>query len=317
MEQSGSIKVSVIVATYNPDYIKLEKTLKSIMNQTNVNVEIIVVDDGSKCNYFRKIEELFELYQFDDYKLLSSEVNEGTCKNIYKGVLVANGEYLKLISPGDYLYNEQVLADWISFMEKNSVEVSFGDAIYYREDGDNIELLKVVASPNNVLVFENDRYNDWDVKINYLLARDLALGAAFMAKTALIRTYIRPMIGKVIYAEDNVYRLMLALGIRLVHYKALVIWYEYGTGISTQKKAVWHERLKKDMCETDKIILHSLKKVDKFDFKYYKYLKYAPKNRVGNRLFGLFLFPKWLIWEFRKRIFKRYTIAEIERAFED
>ena len=53
------IKVSVIVPAYNvEDYI--EKCLESLVNQTLEEIEIIVVNDGSKDSTKQKIDKFLE-----------------------------------------------------------------------------------------------------------------------------------------------------------------------------------------------------------------------------------------------------------------
>ena len=59
--------VAVTVGTYNPIWKKLEATLRSILQQKNVNFQIIISDDGSKYNCFNEAKELFKKYGFSDY----------------------------------------------------------------------------------------------------------------------------------------------------------------------------------------------------------------------------------------------------------
>ena len=54
------IEISVIVACYNPDWRKLKATLKSIIKQNDICLEIIIADDGSKICSDDKIKELFD-----------------------------------------------------------------------------------------------------------------------------------------------------------------------------------------------------------------------------------------------------------------
>ena len=46
--------VSVIITTYNREKY-LELAIQSVVNQTYKNIEIIIVDDGSKINYAQNI----------------------------------------------------------------------------------------------------------------------------------------------------------------------------------------------------------------------------------------------------------------------
>ena len=50
-------KVSVIVLTYNPLKQKLIATLKTKNSQKNVDIQVIISDDGSKENYFEEAKQ--------------------------------------------------------------------------------------------------------------------------------------------------------------------------------------------------------------------------------------------------------------------
>lgn len=109
-------KISVLVLTYNPSKQKLIATLKSIIKQENVDIQVIVSDDGSKENYFEEAKEFLEKNNFTDYKFVNCEKNQGTVKNAIRAVGVSNGEYVKLISPGDMFTSNNVLRNWLNHL---------------------------------------------------------------------------------------------------------------------------------------------------------------------------------------------------------
>ena len=80
--------VSVIIPTYNRVEF-LEIAIQSVVNQTYNNIEIIVVDDGSKSNYAESIcnEYLNCFYFYKNNGGLSSARNFGISKS--KGELIA------------------------------------------------------------------------------------------------------------------------------------------------------------------------------------------------------------------------------------
>ena len=49
-------EITVIVCTYNPDLQKLISTLKSVVLQKGVKIQVIVTDDGSSNNYFNEVK---------------------------------------------------------------------------------------------------------------------------------------------------------------------------------------------------------------------------------------------------------------------
>ena len=110
-----NIDVSVIVACYNPDIVKLKKTINSILNQVGVSYEIIIADDGSEFEYKSEIEKWFKENQVKNYKLSFLPENQGTIKNIYFALSYCSGEYVKTISPGDLLISEHIICECCLF----------------------------------------------------------------------------------------------------------------------------------------------------------------------------------------------------------
>lgn len=87
--------VSVIVTTYNrKEY--LEEAVKSIMNQSYKNIEIIVVDDGSDLNYAGAICNQYPIckYFYKENGGLSSARNYG--------VKLAKGDYIAFLDDDDF-----------------------------------------------------------------------------------------------------------------------------------------------------------------------------------------------------------------------
>ena len=93
--------ISVIIPAYNHEKY-VQQTIKSIIAQTYKNIELIVINDGSKDSTWQKIQELkpecekrFTSVQF------STQENSGTCKTQNKLIAMASGEYIYLIASDD------------------------------------------------------------------------------------------------------------------------------------------------------------------------------------------------------------------------
>ena len=260
---------SIIVTTFNPNYIKLFRTLKSILFQENVTFEIIITDDGSKNFNKKKIDSWFKEKKFTDYKILHSKENEGTTCNVWRGLKNAKGKFTKLISPGDYLYDENVLVNAKKYMQENNYDIIFGKAVYYSIVNNEI-VIQNMHNPLNLKPYIN--YNIKKIKYNNLFYKDLILGAAFICNTELQKKYISKIVNIVKYNEDLCYLLMLEDNIIINFWDEYMIWYENGTGVSHSKK---FEKLLYD----DKKKFFNIFKDDYFEFKRIYYTFYGKYNK--------------------------------------
>lgn len=93
-----SIKVSVVMPVYNAEKY-LKRSIESILNQTLKEIELILVNDGSKD---RSIDICRE-YEQKDYRVkVIDKKNEGACIARNTGIYLAKGEYLQLVDADDY-----------------------------------------------------------------------------------------------------------------------------------------------------------------------------------------------------------------------
>ncbi len=96
----GECLVSVIVPVYNTEKY-IEKCIKSILNQTYKNIELILVDDGSE----QSEEQLIYKYAQKDkrIKYLKRNENHGLFKTRIEGVRHASGKYIAFVDSDDYI----------------------------------------------------------------------------------------------------------------------------------------------------------------------------------------------------------------------
>ncbi len=90
---------SIIIPTYNrAKFIK--KTIHSILNQSYVHFEIIVVDDGSSDNTEDIVKEIQDS-RVNYYKIKNSE--RGAARNV--GIAKSKGDYITFLDSDDILYS--------------------------------------------------------------------------------------------------------------------------------------------------------------------------------------------------------------------
>ena len=276
--------ISVIVCTYNADWEKTKNTLFSIIRQKNVIFEIIVTDDGSASNNFELIKDYFNTFDFQNFKLVENVENKGTVANIKEGLKVAKYEYVKTISPGDYLYDELTLSKFWKEIQNEKKEVYFGKAIYYENEKNN-SIFYEGENPRDLNVYRT--INQKKIKKNYLVRRDYILGANFIIKKSILALYLDKISHCVKYAEDCSVIYMIAEGLYPILVDENIIWYEYGTGISTSKQAKWT----KILYEENKNVFFELlnkKLINKMQFK-----MWYSKSLVERLIFRFLLYPSY------------------------
>ncbi len=95
------IKISIIVPVYNTEKY-LDRCMKSLLEQTLPEIEIIVVDDGSKATCAEKCDQ----WERQDSRIrVIHKENQGLGFARNTGMEAANGKYLIFIDSDDYVEN--------------------------------------------------------------------------------------------------------------------------------------------------------------------------------------------------------------------
>lgn len=96
-------KISVIVPVYNVENY-IEKCLKSLVNQTMQDIEIIIVNDGSKDNSKNIVKSFEEKYP---EKIVYLEKENGGLSDARNYAMpYAKGEYIAFLDSDDYVEND-------------------------------------------------------------------------------------------------------------------------------------------------------------------------------------------------------------------
>lgn len=287
-------QVTAIILTYNPDLCKLKRTIYSFLKQKDIRLQIILSDDGSKQNYYTEAEKLLKQNGFTDYRLLSSEKNAGTVENIYKALPYAEGEYIKLLSPGDYLYQDDTMKRWYDKAKEDNARLSFGDAIHYFEDDCGLHYAKKITHPMYMDIYRHNPSID-QVRYHYLAIPDITTGATILCQTDLMKQYMALVIGKVIYAEDHIYRIMHLDGIAQSYCGFPVIWYETNIGVSSGKSKKWAKLLNDDLLSANEIMIRR-EPLDNLSKKCQKELARKKDGKVMRKVRRYMAFPE-LLWK--------------------
>ncbi len=142
-------KITIIVAIYNIEKY-LNNCIKSIINQSYKNLQILLIDDGSKdtsgkiCDKYAKLDERIEVIH---------KRNGGLSDARNTGITLANGKYISFIDGDDYIYPTFYI-NLYNLILKYSADISECDFLRVNEDYiENIEDL--ILKENNKLKIEN------------------------------------------------------------------------------------------------------------------------------------------------------------------
>ena len=132
--------ISVIVPVYNSEQY-LSRCLKNVAQQTYMDFECIVIDDGSKDNSLFIAKE----YESKDsrFRVFHKE-NGGVSSARNYGIERARGEYLYFVDSDDELYDD-ALSVLISHISED-VDLVFGGYTRCDNSGRMIDLIKEVKS---------------------------------------------------------------------------------------------------------------------------------------------------------------------------
>ena len=122
--------VSVVVPVYNTEDF-IDRCLDSIVNQTYKNIEILVIDDGSRDSSSKKCKEWEEK---DNRIRFFHKENGGLSDARNFAIDRMNGEYVTFIDSDDFVTNDFV-ETMLNLIQKNDSDISVCINTLYYEDG--------------------------------------------------------------------------------------------------------------------------------------------------------------------------------------
>ena len=236
--------VSIILLVYR-NFDGIWETLDSIFEQSYECLELIISDDSSPefYKYEVKLRGYIEEHKNENIKFVRIQhlpINIGTTKNCNKAIAMAQGKYIKFISPYDSFHECRVIEKCVDYCEKNDSKILVGQTYVMRRDGYGSEKDKVINSPIYRFKARNGRRailtpTDKDIeklqrmskeKRNRLLATQPIIStiSVFFSKELLDKT--NGFIEESRLIEDMTYWPMLACNGYEFHFSKIVM-YDY------------------------------------------------------------------------------------------
>ena len=167
------MQLSIITITYNAEKY-LERTIQSILAQTDQNFEYIIVDGKSKDGTLR----IASTYK-NRINQLISEPDKGLYDAMNKGLKLAKGDFVWFMNAGDEI-NDKEAVSWIAKSVTQQTDVLYGDTFFVNNEGE-IQGLRSEITPHRL-----PKDLKWqDMKLGMLVCHQ-----AFIARKSIAPLYI-------------------------------------------------------------------------------------------------------------------------------
>ncbi|ENV10510.1 hypothetical protein F966_00274 [Acinetobacter higginsii] len=159
--------VSVVVPCYNHENY-VEGCIQSIIEQTYQNIELIIIDDGSKDNSVEKIQQIIPrcIERFSRFEFRKRS-NKGLTATLNEALEWCKGEYYIVIASDDLMLEDRVIKQ-VEFLAKNlDFYACSGSQLMIDEFGSILSESKqkhiikkeVIKTKNNIFSSSNNIYS--------------------------------------------------------------------------------------------------------------------------------------------------------------
>lgn len=253
------MKVSVIVPVYKVEKY-LDRCIKSLVNQTLRDIEIILVDDGSPDN----CPKLCDQYACKDSRIrVVHKVNGGLSSARNAGLKVAAGEYIGFVDADDdvelTMYERMLVA-----AEKYKVDFVMSDYIRIAEGTSSLKTLEM----------RGGFYTKQDVRENIfpqlIMGERLEYGpllsvCSCLYKSSFLNEHELLFDEQVRWSEDNIFSALVGYHCNSFYYlkeEGLYHYYQNPASITTSyRKGAWD-----NYCIMNKHLAAFFNKVHDYDF---------------------------------------------------
>ncbi|MBM7558306.1 glycosyltransferase [Marinitoga litoralis] len=191
------LKVSIIIPTYNEEEV-IEESIKSILENTYSNFEIIVIDDNSKDRTYDIVKTLSQ--QNSKIKIFKKKGLKGKAQSINEAIEYVEGDVV-LFLDADTLLTNNFLEEHIKYFSNEKVDMIYVDFESYNYK-------------NEIIYDHQEIYFEFARNILY---SNLFSKAVFMGNGVFIRKEILnkvlPLKGETVVDDVNLYIKLNQIGI--------------------------------------------------------------------------------------------------------
>ena len=281
------MKISVVIPVYNTEKY-LRQCVESVLNQTYIDLQVILVDDGSKDSSGNICDELAKK---DNRIEVIHKENGGLSDARNAGIDKVLGDYVLFLDSDDYWDDDRAIEKLIIQLNKTNCDVLNFEYKKYFEDSDEFGLVKQRLELPEEL-FEKGK----DAQFEYLIKNSLYIASACnkMIKAELFKNndlYFE----KGVYSEDIEWSARVAI-------VAKSMWYcnEKFYVYRQRKNTITHTLKIKNIIDVKNHILKCIEYGEKCD----KNIKNIYLNYVAYQYAVIFVSSGYVKDKELKRIYK-------------
>lgn len=140
------MKLSIITVCFNAENT-IEKTIKSILEQTYAEFEWVVVDGKSTDGTNEIIKKYIPEFEQKGIKVnYCSEPDKGIYDAMNKGAQRAIGEYLTYMNADDLYYKNDSIERVVTIFDSTSADIIYGDTCFIKSTEQYIEKAKSIET---------------------------------------------------------------------------------------------------------------------------------------------------------------------------
>lgn len=221
------MKITIIIPVYNVEkYIK--KTIESLIKQTLVDKEILIINDGSTDNTLQVVREYINKYK---YIKIINQKNLGVSHSRNVGINEAKGKYILFNDGDDWIKDEDYLERIYNISLKNNLDVlTSGFNIYYNSQ--NIKKVEFDNFFNEVGILNGKEYLRYSLEKN---STNYSICTCLIKRELILKNNLY-FSEKIKNAEDQEFLIKLFLISKRVKFSNLYSYNYRQVDTSTTKK---------------------------------------------------------------------------------
>ena len=219
------IKTSVIIPVYNTAGY-LEECIDSVFRQTQKEIEVIAINDGSTDDSWEILQQLKKKYP--SLQLINQE-NHGLGYTRNVGIDCARGECIYFLDSDDYI-DENLLETCYGYVHQNSLDLVMLDAVAF-EDSGNQQLMK--SSPydrHDIIVERGEIFDGVGFMEKYYLKSYVVSAWLVFCSLDFLKTNRVKFMPRVYFEDMEFYCRIMSLAERIMYIPQMLYHRRYRNG---------------------------------------------------------------------------------------